>query len=84
MLHIMFTLHIYDLTVISACGGVGGEAYGEKSAKPVTAVPDRISTFVSVKPPLSLGDRNISRCVCSDQDRYFKPEHDLSPVRFCA
>lgn len=39
------------LTVISECGGDGGEGKGERAAKPMTAVQDCVITFVSVKPP---------------------------------
>lgn len=37
-LHIVFTLHVYDLTYISEGGGDGGGVTEESAAKPATAV----------------------------------------------
>ena len=47
---ITFTLHVYDLTVISGGGGRVGGVTDEKAAKSATADGGCISTFVSVKP----------------------------------
>lgn len=49
MCQTVFTLHIYYLAFISGVGGDGGGVADNKGAKPVTAVQDCISTFVSVK-----------------------------------
>ena len=49
-LHIMFTLHVYDLTYIFKGGGDGGGVTEENAAKPATTVWDFVSTFVSMKP----------------------------------
>lgn len=80
-----YHVHItcFKLTVMSTGGGGGGVVVDEEAAKPVTTVWDWVSTFVSVT--LSLwsqrswyfltGSRDISRSVCGDNNRCFKPTH---------
>lgn len=46
---VTFTLHVSDLTFTSGGERDGGGVTGEKPAKPVTAVSDSVSTFVSKK-----------------------------------
>ena len=50
MYHITFGLHVYDLTcqIQRWRGQWWGE--GDKAAKPMTAVQDCVSTFISLKP----------------------------------
>lgn len=48
MCHIVFKLHVFDLTVISGGGGNGGAITGMKAAEPVTTVEHCVSTFVSM------------------------------------
>ena len=71
------SLYIF-MTFKSGSGGDGGGVKEEIAAKPVTTVQPCVSTFVCEKPLDFLRrPQDISSCVCVNQNRYFKPQHDL-------
>lgn len=63
--HIMFTLHISYLTVMS--GGGGGGVTRQKSHKPLTTVHVCVSTFMNMK-PLDVFDKGPQRFSIGKQE----------------
>lgn len=70
--HVMFALHVYDLTLILGVRWGSGGATGEETAKPMTPIRECISRFHKRDAASDFEG------VLSDKNRHFKPIYNIS------